>query len=486
MTDPYSLEAEKAVIGCLLLFRENLESYVNDLDERDFYRAAHQTVFRAIVSLSSRGIGVDLVTLKSALGAADQMEAIGGPAYVASLVDGVPRSTNIEYYIGILKDLKVKRDLLALGRRVSAAIDAGEISGRDLIAQTDRGLLEIERTKEDTDLVPQSKAVRDLSEDMERRYAKRGTLNGVTSGLKDLDDYTRGWQPSDLILLAARPSRGKTSLAMSFALAAAHAGVQTAVFSLEMSREMLEYRILALESGVPFFKILSGWVSSEADWSRIALAYESLSGLPLYIDDTSAIKVGQIRSKCRRQASRAGLGLVVVDYLQLVHGDDRARHREDTRAAAVGAISGELKRLAKDLKVPVIALSQLARPPRGSPNTPPRLSDLRESGALEQDSDLVLFIHQEGESDTILSGAAELILGKHRNGPVAQVGVMFEKETVRFRSRVPEDVTAVSPGASEGPVPAAPAHRARRRLPARSPALPRLSEDADVERDHAF
>ena len=401
---------------------------VEMLEPVDFYRHAHQVVFGAMRQLAEQRIAIDPVTRTEKLRATDNLEVVGSVAYLASLTDGVPRGVNLPYYAATLRDLRLKRDLLSVAFKLQEHVLGGEYTGAELLSLGDQWLLSAHHMTDDGELVGQQKAVQELWQSLERRIDLKGALTGIDTGLTALNEMTGGWQAGDLVYLAARPSIGKTALALNIARTAAQLGYTVAVFSLEMSREQNELRLVSAMSGVMLFKILRGYLHDN-DYTAISEAMNALHALPIFIDDSETINAGSIRLKCRQLKAKHGLRLVIVDYIQLMtdaaHGANRTQE--------LASISRRFKLLAKELGATLVVLSQLNRAPEGRPDQRPRLSDLRESGALEQDADVVLMIHRQ---DHKAGGDAELILEKQRNGPTGVLIVNFEPHTVTFSNAI--------------------------------------------------
>lgn len=427
---PHNLEAERSILGAILVAPLAFDVVANTISENDFMRDAHRRVYAAMRALRDKGVVVDLVTLKEELSRSGQLDESGGPAYIASLADGMPRSTNIQYYAEIVADLALRRHIIFAANEILTDAYAGEDGdGRAVLRRADDLILNLGARRHASELVSQETAILELSQQLERRISTHGALTGVDTGLSTLNEMTGGWQRGDLILIAARTSIGKTALALNMAVTAARAQVPVAVFSLEMSREQVEMRLLSYLSSVMMFRIMRGWLG-QGDYQRISDALNVLHGLQIHVDDTSRLMVSEIRSKARRMQATVGLGLVVVDYVQLVTGSG---HRKNAnRTEELGEISRRLKMLAKELNTPIIALSQLKRAPETKSEYRPQLSDLRESGALEQDADAVLIIHRK---DHKVSGDCELILEKQRNGPTGPFPVTFTRETVSFTDK---------------------------------------------------
>ncbi|MBM43357.1 MAG: replicative DNA helicase [Acidobacteria bacterium] len=429
---PHNLEAERCVLGSILIHNDAFNSAAELLDADDFFRDAHRRVFDRMVDLNERGEAIDLVTLKDELGRAGDLDAVGGPAYVAGLVDGVPRSTHVEHYARIVKEKATLRNLIFSANQILDTAYSGEDEADTVLDRAEQAIFSIADDKVHDGFVPLRDLVPGTFEAIEKIQGHTGHVTGVPTGFPDLDEMTQGFQPSDLIIVAARPSMGKTSLVLNIAQ---HLGVKTKMtvgfFSLEMSKEQLFMRMLTGEAKVDSHKFRGGFLG-ERDYGELASALERLSEAKVFIDDSASIGVLEMRAKARRLKSEHGLDMIVVDYLQLMQG----RGRFDNRTQELAAISRSLKGLAKELDVPVVALSQLSRAPESRSDRRPQLSDLRESGALEQDADVVLFIFREEVYDDKpeLEGLAEIIVGKQRNGPTGVVKLAFVKPYTTFSS----------------------------------------------------
>ena len=429
---PHNLEAERCVLGSILIHNAAFNSAAELLDADDFFRDAHRRVFDRMVDLNERGEAIDLVTLKDELGRAGDLDAVGGPAYVAGLVDGVPRSTHVEHYARIVKEKATLRNLIFSANQILDTAYSGEDEADTVLDRAEQAIFSIADDKVHDGFVPLRDLVPGTFEAIEKIQGHTGHVTGVPTGFPDLDEMTQGFQPSDLIIVAARPSMGKTSLVLNIAQ---HLGVKTKMtvgfFSLEMSKEQLFMRMLTGEAKVDSHKFRGGFLG-ERDYGELASALERLSEAKVFIDDSASIGVLEMRAKARRLKSEHGLDMIVVDYLQLMQG----RGRFDNRTQELAAISRSLKGLAKELNVPVVALSQLSRAPESRSDRRPQLSDLRESGALEQDADVVLFIFREEVYDDKpeLEGLAEIIVGKQRNGPTGVVKLAFVKPYTTFSS----------------------------------------------------
>jgi replicative DNA helicase len=427
---PHNVEAEESVLGSMLLSKDAIAEVLELLREDDFYRPAHRTVFRSILELYGHGDAVDAVTVQEELRRNGALADIGGAPFLHTLVASVPTAANAGYYARIVKEAGVLRRLIDVGTQIvqlgfetpqdtERAVDIAE----SLVYQVAQG-----RVTEDYH------SLRDVLtgtlEAIERLHEDHREITGVPTGFPDLDRLTSGLQPSNLIIVAARPAVGKSTMGLDIARhAAVKAGVPTVVFSLEMSKTELVQRLMCAECTVDMQRLRTGRME-ESDWTRLTRSLGKLADAPLFIDDSPGTTMMEIRAKCRRLKQRHGLGLVVVDYLQLMQPSKRFENRQQE----VSEISRSLKLLAKELEVPVIAISQLSRQTEARSDRRPMLSDLRESGALEQDSDVVLFIYRDElyDPESARKGEADFILAKHRNGPTDTVTVTFQGQYSRF------------------------------------------------------
>ncbi|MBI3049902.1 MAG: replicative DNA helicase [Acidobacteria bacterium] len=430
---PHNLEAERSVLGAILIHNDAFNLAAQVIDAGDFYRDAHRRIFNRMVELNERGQAIDFVTLKEELARNAELDEAGGPAYVASLADGVPRATNVEYYARIVKEKATLRNLIfAANKILTNAYEADQES--DLILdEAESAIFAVAEDRLKAGFVPMADLVKESYPKIEQLFEQKRLITGVPSGFVDLDAMTRGFQAGDLVIIAARPSMGKTSLALNIAQYVALQPDHTAgIFSLEMSKESLFLRLLTSEAQIDGHRLMSGAIGQK-DYSRISHALEVLNAMRLHIDDTANIGVLEMRAKARRlQAEQRGLSLLVVDYIQLMS----ARGRYENRTLELGAISRSLKGLAKELNAPVLVLSQLSRAPESRADHRPQLSDLRESGALEQDADVVIMIYREDaynrDPNHPDAGTAELIVAKQRNGPTGVVRLAFLREQTRF------------------------------------------------------
>lgn len=429
---PHSLEAERTVLGAILIENETFHHAAEVLKEEDFYRDSHRRIFSKMAALSARGDAIDLVTLKEEISRAGELDQVGGVAYLSSLVEGVPRATNVPYYAKIVKDKSVLRNLIAAANRISQSC-FGDIEETQMVLDhAEKSIFEIAEGAIRSGFEPISDIVKKTFKQIDELSEKRELVSGIPTGFVEFDEMTSGLQRSDLVIIAARPAMGKTSLCMNIAQ---HVGLKThgtvGVFSLEMSKEQLVLRMLCGEARVDMHKLRSGFLS-ERDWAKLVQAVSDLSQAKVFIDDTPGISVMEMRAKARRLKLEHGLDLMVVDYLQLMQG----RGRFENRTQEIGNISRSLKGLAKELDIPVVALSQLSRAPESRGDHRPQLSDLRESGALEQDADVVVFIYRAEEYNATPDnrGIAEVIIGKQRNGPTGVIKMAFIKEYTRFEN----------------------------------------------------
>ena len=431
-TLPHNLEAERSVLGAILVHNDAFNTAAQVIDGRDFYRDAHRRIFDRMVALSERNEAIDFITLKEELSRGGDLEEVGGPAYVASLVDGVPRATNVEYYARIVKEKATLRNLIyAANKILTNAYEADQES--DLILdEAESSIFAVADDRLKAGFVPMRELVNESFPKIEQLFEHKRLVTGVPTGFVDLDEMTRGLQPGDLVIIAARPSMGKTSLVLNIAQHVAVQGEHTVgFFSLEMSKESLFIRLLTSEAQIDSHRLMSGHIA-DRDYSRISHALEKLSSMRLFIDDTANISVLEMRAKSRRLQAEHSLSLIVVDYIQLMS----ARGRYENRTLELASISRSLKGLAKELNVPIVVLSQLSRAPESRSDHRPQLSDLRESGALEQDADVVILIYRDDaynrDPNNPDAGTAELILAKQRNGPTGIVRLAFLREQTRF------------------------------------------------------
>ena len=433
---PQSIEAEESILSAILLDNNILLDVLELLTPEDFYRTAHQVIFSAVNELFHKAEPVDLVTLTNVLREKNKLEEIGGAAYLARLVDTVPSAINVQHYARIVRDKSALRRLISKSTEIAQRCyeDAGDLD--QVLDYAESAVFEISENKHQAAFHPLNKIIEINIDALEERQGNRALVTGVTTGFTRLDHLTAGLQSSDLIILAARPSMGKTALALNIARNAAVEGnVPVAIFSLEMSKEQLSMRMLCAEARVDSSRVRGGFLNPE-DWNRITDAAGILSEAPIFIDDSPDISATSIRTKSRRLKMDRDLGLVVIDYMQLMKG----RMASERRDLEISEISRSLKLLAKELHLPVVALSQLNRKLEERSDKRPQLSDLRESGALEQDADVVAFIYRDEvynkDESNSNRGLAEIIIAKQRNGPTGVVPLTFLNAYTRFENPV--------------------------------------------------
>lgn len=428
---PHNLEAEQAVLGSMMIDREAIYTVLESLTPEDFYKEAHQLIYRTIQSLEEKGEPVDMIMLTEELRRQNNLDRVGGIGYIAAVANTVPTAANVSHYAKIVEEKAILRKLISFSTRIASRCYEDQEDAMQLLDNAEKTILEIASNRNYEGLVPLKHVLSETLEKIEALANKKGNITGVPSFFTDLDRMTSGWQPSDLIILAARPSMGKTSFGLNIAFNAATKGkVPVAIFSLEMSREQLVQRLMSSEAMIDQHKLRTGRLQDE-DWLRLTKAAQPLSTANIFIDDNPAVSILELRSKARRLKAEKGLGLIVIDYLQLMQITSR---KNENRQQEISEISRSLKALARELNVPILALSQLSRAVEQTHEKRPALSHLRESGALEQDADLVMFIYREEyyNPETEKPGIAEIILAKHRNGPTGVVELGFIKEFTKF------------------------------------------------------
>lgn len=441
---PQNIEAEEAVLGAVLVNPDVLTKVVETLKPESFYKPAHKYVYEAMLQLFNTNERIDLVSVSDVLSYNSKLEAVGGRAFINDLSYKTITTSNIEYYAKIVQEKAVKRALINAGSEiVSFGYDMNPID--DSLESAEKLIFDIASKKATTDLSHIKDLVLNSYQKMEYRYEHRDELSGLRTDFYELDNITSGLQKSDLIILAARPSMGKTAFALNIAQnVAIKEKVPVAIFSLEMSKEQLVQRMLCSQAEVDTQRIKTGNMNQK-DWDKIVNAMNDFANAPIFIDDTSGCTLTDIRAKCRRlKMEQKDLGLIVIDYLQLMEGTGR-----EDRMQQISAISRGLKTLARELDVPVIALSQLSRAVESRNDKRPMLSDLRESGAIEQDADIVMFIYREeyynkneegNEIAATAKGESEIIIAKHRNGPVGAVKLLFQANITKFKNPVKTNV----------------------------------------------
>ena len=439
---PQNIEAEESIISAILIDNNTLLDVIEILAPEDFYRTAHQKIYAAITDLFDITEPIDLVTLANKLKEKGQLEEIGSASYLARLVDTVPSAVNAQHYAKIVHDKASLRRLIEKANAIVKRCFEERGNADNIIDFAESAVFEISEKKSQQAFYPISKLILGNIETLEENQGNRSLVTGVPTGFSHLDNLTSGLQNSDLIILAARPSMGKTALALNIARnAAVDANIPVAIFSLEMSKEQLSLRMLCSEARIDSSRLRGGFFSME-DWHRLTDAAGILSETPIYIDDSPSLTAMEIRAKARRLKMDKNIGLIVIDYLQLMQGRASAERRD----LEISEISRSLKALAKELELPVLALSQLNRMLEQRTDKRPRLSDLRESGALEQDADVVAFIYRDEvynkEEDNPRRGTAEILLSKQRNGPTGDVHLTFLNSFTRFENLASEEVVA--------------------------------------------
>jgi replicative DNA helicase len=431
-TLPHNLDAERSVLGAILIDNEAFNVAASVIDARAFFRDAHRRIFDRMVALAERSQPIDLVTLKEELERAGELDEVGGPAYIASLVDGVPRATNVEYYARIVKEKSTLRSLIYSANKILANAYEADQEADLILDEAESAIFSVADARIKSGFIPMRDLVKDSFPKIELLFEHKSFITGISTGFTEIDRMTRGFQRGDLVIVAARPSMGKTSLVLNVAQHVATNGGVAGFFSLEMSKEQLFMRMLASEARIDNYRLMSGQIGQK-EYGNITHALETLSASHLYIDDTAGVGVLEMRAKARRLQAEHGLDLLAVDYIQLMTG----RGRFENRTLELASISRSLKGLAKELNVPIVVLSQLSRAPEARSDKRPQLADLRESGALEQDADVVILIFREEmykqtNEPSETDGIAELILAKQRNGPTGVVKLAFLRQQTRF------------------------------------------------------
>lgn len=428
---PNDVEAEQAVIGSMLTDKEAVSAAIEVLKPEDFYREDNRTIFEAILNLYSRSEPIDIITLKSELSSMGKFEAVGGLEYIAELPDKVPTTANVEQYIKIVEEKSVLRNLIKTANEIITLGYDQTQEVDSIIDGAEKKIFEVMQKKNQKGYTPIKDILVETFTELEQLYNQKQRITGIPTGFSDLDFRTSGLHNSDLILVAARPAMGKSAFALNIATnAAVRAKVPVAIFSLEMSKEQMTSRILCSEAMVDSNKVRTGKIDDE-EWGKLAAASGELSEANMYIDDTPGISIMEIRAKCRKMKIEKNIGLVVIDYLQLVQGSGK---RGSSREQEIAEISRSLKILAKEINVPVIALSQLSRAPEQRPDHRPMLSDLRESGSIEQDADIVMFLYRDDyyNEDSEKKNIAEVILAKHRAGSTGTVELLWLGNYTKF------------------------------------------------------
>ena len=434
---PHSVEAEQSVLGSILLGKDAMISVSETLMPEDFYKEAHRVIYECMLKLYNNQSEIDLITLADELRDQGYLDDIGGIAYITSLSTIVPTTSNIKYYINIVKEKSISRQLISAANDIINLGYDSSTKVEDVLENAEKKIFDISQERTTNDFQPINQVLTETLSMLEKLYEEKSDVTGLTTGFRDLNKKINGLQRSDLLLIAARPAMGKTAFALNLVQNAALKGdASVAVFSLEMSKEQLVQRMVAAQSSVELKKIKTGTLAAN-DWPRITDGMAVLSGAKIHIDDTPGIKISELRSKCRKLKIEKGLDLVLIDYLQLMEGEG---HNE-SRQQEIAKISRSLKILAKELDCPVVALSQLSRAPEQRADHRPMLSDLRESGSIEQDADIVMFLYRDEyyNPDTERKNIGEVIVAKNRHGETGTVELVWFGEIQKFADKMREE-----------------------------------------------
>lgn len=431
---PHSVESEQSILGSILLDKDAIITVAEIIRPEDFYKEAHKVIYESMIALNNKSEPIDIITLTEQLKSSGHLNDVGGISYLTSLSTVVPTTSNVKFYTDIVKEksvlrklIKASNDIIQLGYEKSTKIE-------DVLEQAEKKIFDISQEKTSDDFKPINQVLMDTYDMIEQLYTNKSDVTGVTTGFRDLNKKINGFQRTDLILIAARPAMGKTAFSLNLVQNAAIKGsASVAVFSLEMSKEQLVQRMLSSQSSVDLKKIKTGTLG-DSDWPRLIDAMAVLSDTKIHIDDTPGIKISELRSKCRKLKIEQGLDLILIDYLQLMEGDGR----NESRQQEIAQISRSLKILAKELNCPVIALSQLSRAPEQRADHRPMLSDLRESGSIEQDADIVMFLYRDEyyNADSESKNICEVIISKNRHGETGAVELVWLGEVQRFGDKL--------------------------------------------------
>jgi replicative DNA helicase len=427
---PQNIEAEQAVLGAILLHSDALITAMERLTSDDFYRSTHQRIFEMMIELTEENEPVDLITLTAKLQDKQQLDDIGGVMYLSELANVVPTAANVDYYAAIVEEKSMLRRLIRAATQIVSNGYASSDDVGDLLSEAEQRIFEISQRRSSSGFISIRDVLMEVFERVEFLYSHKGGATGIPSGFVDLDKMTSGFQRSDLIIVAARPSVGKTAFALNIAQNVGVRAKETvAIFSLEMGASQLVQRMICAEANVDATRMRTGYLEGD-DWEKLTMAIGALSEASIYIDDSPSLTVADIRAKCRRLKQEKGLGMILIDYLQLIHG----RGKGDNRQQEVSEISRTLKQIARELNVPVIALSQLSRGVEQRQDKRPMMSDLRESGSIEQDADIVAFLYRDDyyDKESEKKNIIEIIVAKQRNGPVGTVELAFLKNYNKF------------------------------------------------------
>lgn len=430
---PHSVEAEQSVIGSMLMDRDAIIAASEIVTGIDFYQHQYGVMFESMVELYNEGKPVDLVTLQNRLKEKDVPPEVSSLEFVRDIITTVPTSANVKSYANIVREKAVLRRLIKVNEEIANTCYAGKDKLEDILAHTEKSVFDLLQSRGSGDFVPIRQVALNVLEKIELASKNQGTVTGIPTGFIDLDYRTSGFQPSDFILIAARPSMGKTAFVLNVVdNVAVKKGLPCMVFSLEMSKEQLVNRMLSMESRVDSQKLRTGSLT-DSDWDAVVEGIGTIGNSKLIIDDTPGISIMELRSRCRKVKLEQGLGLVIIDYLQLMSGSGRGG---ENRQQEISDISRSLKSLAREMNAPVVALSQLSRACETRPDHRPMLSDLRESGAIEQDADVVMFLYRDDyyNKDTETPNVAEVIIAKQRNGPIGTISLMWRPELTKFEN----------------------------------------------------
>ena len=428
---PHNHEAEQSVIGAIFLEPQALITASEILIPEDFYRTAHQKIFQTMLTLSDQGKAIDVVTIAEELSSKKEIEDVGGLAYISELANAVPTAANIVHYAKIVEEKALLRRLIRVATKIVESGYAGDDEVEVLLSEAEKNVLEVSKRKNAGDFKHVKDVLVETFDNIEQLVNRDGDITGIATGFTDLDRMTAGFQRNDLIIVAARPSVGKTAFALNVAQSiAVKERENVAIFSLEMGAEQLVMRMLCAEGNIDAQVLRTGQLQ-DADWEKLMMAMGSLSNAGIFIDDTPGVRINEIRAKCRRLKQEHGLGMILIDYLQLIQGSGRPG---ENRQQEVSEISRSLKGLARELQVPVIALSQLSRGVEQRQDKRPMMSDLRESGSIEQDADIVAFLYRDDyyDKESESKNMIEIIIAKQRNGPTGTVTLAFRKEYNKF------------------------------------------------------
>jgi len=431
---PQSIEAEQSVLGCILIENDALLKALEILKSADFYREAHRLIFQCMIDFFEKNEPVDIITLTEILKRKNKLDEAGGASYLADLSEKIPTAANIEYYAKIVRQKSILRNLISSATEIVSKASSAQDEVEDILDFSEKTIFSIAEHQIKPSFHQLKQILKTTFKDIEKLYEKKQLITGVPTGFSDLDSMTSGFQPADLIIVAGRPSMGKTAFCLNIAQHSAYEHkISVAIFSLEMSKEQLAIRMLCSEARVDNHKLRSGFIA-ESEWGKLAMGAGKLAETSIFIDDTPGLSVFEMRAKARRLKAEHGLGMIIVDYLQLMSG---SKSRSDSREQEISEISRSLKSLAKELNVPVIALSQLNRRVEDRVDKRPHMADLRESGAIEQDADVILFIYREEvyhPDSEEAKGKAEIIIGKQRNGPTGEITLAFINQYTRFEN----------------------------------------------------